>query len=106
MTPINKVQSVFSQNDDVTLAYLFGSRATGESGANSDYDFAVYLNSKDPKKNIKTKMSLLGEITKALQSDSVDLLILNNSDKPELNYDVIKKGKKDIIEFLKFAEKL
>lgn len=98
MMKLKKVKEVFDQADEVKLAYLFGSRATGDDGPNSDYDFAVYLSASDASEMLKTKMDLLGKLTKAVKTDAVDLLVLNNSDKPELNYEVITEGKllKDI----------
>jgi len=35
-----KIGSVFSDQEKCGIAYLYGSRARGESGESSDYDFA------------------------------------------------------------------
>ena len=40
---VKKALPVFGANPGVKLAYFFGSRATGDSGPMSDYDFAVHL---------------------------------------------------------------
>lgn len=91
MNDLSGVKKVFENNEDVFLAYLFGSRATNEANLSSDYDFAVYLNPKNKISN--TKLDLLAKITSTLKTDNVDLLVLNTSEKVELNYEVITKGK-------------
>lgn len=93
MNDLNNVKKVFENNEDVFLAYIFGSRATNEANLSSDYDFAVYLNPKDKNKISNTKLDLLAKITSTLKTDNVDLLVLNTSEKVELNYEVITKGK-------------
>lgn len=93
MKLLKQAQDVFNKSNEVSLAYLFGSQVTGDVGPMSDYDFAVYLNSKDSKKNFETKLGLLGKLVGLLKTDAVDLLVLNDSEKPELNYEVISKGK-------------
>ena len=93
MTNLTKLSKIFSTIPEVKLAYFFGSRATNNFGSISDYDFAVYLFPYNPVDAIKTKINLISKLTKYLKTDNVDLLILNNSEKPELNYEVINNGK-------------
>ena len=51
MAELNKKYlPVFKSIPEVKLAYFFGSRATGDDGPASDYDFAVYLDEHDAKK--------------------------------------------------------
>ncbi len=59
----------------------------------SDYDFAVYLDEKDPKKRFDLRLELLGKITKELKTDEVDLCVLNDLHSPGLKYYIIKDGK-------------
>jgi len=75
------------------LVYLFGSQATGKAGPLSDYDFAIYLDEKDKKKIFDIKLELLASISRALQTDKVDIVVLNTVDAPELKYNIIKEGK-------------
>lgn len=93
MSNLLQVKKVFDSCNDVKLAYLFGSRATGEIGPMSDYDFAVYLNPKKNESFFDLKLELMGKLCSAVKTDAVDLLVLNTSEKPELNYEVITKGK-------------
>lgn len=93
MTDFAELNAIFAAEFEVKLAYLFGSRASGDVGPTSDYDFAVYLMPYDPSEVVKIKMKLLAKLTKYLKTDDVDLLILNNSDNPQLNFEVVKSGK-------------
>lgn len=93
MKNLVKVKKVFDSYPEVKLAYLFGSRATGEVGPMSDYDFAVYLKPKKKDDIFDLKLELMGKLCGAVKTDAVDLLVLNTSEKPELNYEVITKGK-------------
>jgi len=88
-----EIGKIFATEPSVKLAYLFGSRARGDFSKTSDYDFAVYLVPFAQKEAIKTKTRLLSILTKYLKTDDVDLLILNNSDKTELSFEVINDGK-------------
>lgn len=92
MNKLPQVKKIFDSYPEVKLAYLFGSRATGENGPMSDYDFAVYLKPKKKNQIHNLKLELLGKLCGTVKSDAVDLLVLNTSEKPELNYEVITKG--------------
>ncbi|MDP2918479.1 MAG: nucleotidyltransferase domain-containing protein [bacterium] len=87
-----KLKKIFSSEPTVKLAYFFGSRAKGEEGPLSDYDFAVYLEEKDAVKIFNTRVMLMAKLSKHFKTDAVDLVVLNNSESPELNYDVIEEG--------------
>lgn len=90
---IVKAQKLFNDEPSVQLAYFFGSRARGDFGKNSDYDFAVYLSKTNNLSLFDTKLKLLGKLMQRLETDNVDLVLLNTSDKPELNYQIILDGK-------------
>ena len=62
---------------DVVFAYLFGSLAKGAPKPLSDVDIAVYL--KEDSDAIETKMTLLGDLIDCLQTDEIDLVILNTA---------------------------
>ncbi len=99
---INIVKPIVSKHETVSLAYLFGSSITGDTGPLSDYDFAFYLtNNKDsdysktidPKIVFETQSMLISEISIALKTDKVDVVILNNSNLgSEIKFDVISQG--------------
>lgn len=90
---IKKLISIFKLYPKIKLVYLFGSRVNGRIGPLSDYDFAVYLDEKDPKKRFETRVELLGKITTKLKTNAVDLSILNEIESPELKFNIIKEGK-------------
>lgn len=74
------------------LVYLFGSQVTGKTGPLSDYDFAVYLDEKDPKKRFDVRLKLISEVSEIFKTDKVDICVLNDIEGPELKYNIIKEG--------------
>ena len=89
---VENLVSVFEKYQEVKLVYLFGSRATGKTGPLSDYDFAIYLDEKSSVKRFDIKLKLLAEISLKLKTDNVDLVVLNDTESPELKYNIIKDG--------------
>ena len=88
----NEVKKIFaaeSKNNNIFLAYIFGSQLKGKTGPLSDYDFAVLL-SKKP--SFQFKYELKNKLVSVLGFEKVDLIILN--DAPiELKYHVVATGK-------------
>ena len=89
---IKNLTRIFKLYPEIKLVYFFGSKARGGDGPLSDYDLAVYLDEKDPKKRFEIRLELLAKISKELKSDKVDLSVLNDMESPELNYTIIKEG--------------
>ena len=87
-----KLNSLFQQYPEIKLVYLFGSQAKGKKGPLSDYDFAIYIEVGDKRKVFEIRLQLLGEISKILHTDKIDLIILNKVMAPELKYNIIKEG--------------
>jgi len=84
-----KIKKIFSQENNILLAYIFGSQLRGKTGPLSDYDFAVFLSQKP---SFQFKYKLKNKLVNVLNSKQVDLVILN--DAPiELKYKVIATGK-------------
>jgi len=90
---IRKLFDIFGQYPEIKLVYLFGSRVMGEVGPISDYDFAIYLDTRDKKKIFDIKIELLNQLSLALKTDKVDLVVLNMTENPELKFNIIKEGK-------------
>ncbi len=88
-----KLSSVFDKYPEIKLAYIFGSRAGRDSGPISDYDFAVYLDTRDKKKALDIKIELLNQLSQVFKTDKVDVVVLNMSESPELKYNIINEGK-------------
>lgn len=85
--------NVFQLYPQVKLVYFFGSRAKGKESTLSDYDFAVYLDEGDVKKRFETKLNLMTKLSKIFGTDDVDVVILNDTESPELKYSIIKEGR-------------
>ncbi|MEK9159235.1 MAG: nucleotidyltransferase domain-containing protein [Patescibacteria group bacterium] len=86
-------RSVAEKFPSIKLVYLFGSRGRGDEGPLSDYDFAVYLEEQKKERRGQLHLEILNELTSALKTDAVDLVILNDLDMPEMKYDIIAEGK-------------
>ena len=63
--------------DTIVFAYLFGSRAAGRARPSSDIDVAVFL--RDGVDLIDEKLNIIGCLTQHLQTDAVDVVILNTA---------------------------
>lgn len=93
MKKLSEIKQIFEQVGGVKLAYLFGSQADGQTGPLSDYDFAVYLGEKDNKKIFAKKIEIQNRISKSLETNNVDVAVLDEIDEPEFKYSVIAGGK-------------
>lgn len=87
------LQNLSKKYPAIKLIYFFGSQARGDAGPMSDYDFAFYLDEQDKNARHELKLNLIGELNSILKTDAIDLVILNDLDKPEMKYDIIKDGK-------------
>jgi len=65
---------------DVLFAYLFGSFGKGKHFPLSDVDIAVYLQESTVFQ--EKKMEILGALIDILQTDEIDLVVLNNAPLP------------------------
>ena len=90
---VKDLVSVFQLYPQVKLVYFFGSRARGKEGPMSDYDFAVYLDEKDAKSRFETRLSLMSKLSQRIGTDKIDVVVLNDTESPELRYNIIKEGK-------------
>ena len=85
----NEIKKIFSDENNILLAYIFGSQLRGKTGPLSDCDFAVFL-SQEP--SFQFKYKLKNKLVNVLNTGQVDFIILN--DAPiELKYKVIATGK-------------
>ncbi len=75
---------------DIGLLYLFGSRARGDVGPLSDYDFAVYF--RESVLDMYKKIDLIRKLSDILKTDAVDVVVLNETVPPELKYLAIAEG--------------
>lgn len=89
---VKKLIPLFNSYPSIKLVYFFGSRATGQAGPMSDYDFALYADNLTAKKMFNLKIELSGKLSLALKTDKVDVVMLNLSKSSELKYNIIKEG--------------
>jgi len=86
----------------VVFAYLFGGLSRGPVQPLSDVDIAVYL-----RKNVdisEIKLEILGKLMEILQTDEIDLVILNIADLPLIIN--ILKSKKVIVDKEPFSRQI
>lgn len=89
---IKNCHNVFSLYPQVKLAYFFGSKATGNDGPLSDYDFAIYLDEKNDGKIFDLKCQLQDKLGRLFKTNNIDIVILNSAASPEIKYEIIKNG--------------
>lgn len=89
----NKLISFFKKQPIIT-AYLFGSQAKGNVTKLSDYDFAVQVDEDFPKEDyFDLRLKLINEITDVLNTDKIDVVIINDEATPlSLQFRIIKDG--------------
>ncbi|MCD6170422.1 MAG: nucleotidyltransferase domain-containing protein [Candidatus Latescibacteria bacterium] len=86
---MNKELTEIAEHRRITLVYLFGSRVKGKVGDLSDYDVAVLVDGGVP---YQFKYQLAYELRNALNTERVDLVILNSAP-IELAYNIISTGR-------------
>lgn len=89
---IKGLKDIFEAYPKIKMVYFFGSKANGQQGPLSDFDFAFYLDEKDKKKMFDIKFELNDKISRFLKTDKIDIVILNIIESPELKYNIIKDG--------------
>jgi len=74
-------KKIFGKYPAIISAYLFGSRARGNHSPISDYDFAVQLDESkiNKRKYADLKINLIGDLSRALKIDNIDVVILNGA---------------------------
>ena len=94
---IDKLKEYFTQRGDVVMAFLFGSQAKGLSGNQSDWDIGVYVTPEttpfeweETNREYAAEDLIWGDLTRILETDKVDLLILNRA--PATIADTVLRG--------------
>jgi predicted nucleotidyltransferase len=70
-----KAAIYLQSKEDILFAYLFGGLARGKPLPLSDVDIAVYLSKGADA--IESKLEILGKLMELLETDEIDLVILN-----------------------------
>jgi predicted nucleotidyltransferase len=87
---LNQVCEAFREHS-ILFAILFGSRVSNAVHPESDYDFAVFLGTKDPKAQYETKKKLSALLPPILATN-VDVIILDKTDL-DLAFKALSEGK-------------
>ena len=88
-----KLNEIFKENQ-VVLAYLFGSAARGEIGPLSDIDIAILFSEKIKKEDyFEKELRLATEIGKLFKIDRVDIINLETTRSPLLKQRAVLRGK-------------
>lgn len=88
-----QLNKIFKENQ-VVLAYLFGSAARGKMTPLSDIDFAVVFSNKvKPKDYFKKELHLAHEIGNVFKIDRVDIINLKTVRSPLLKHNAVFRGK-------------
>ncbi len=77
---LGKIKEKLAADDRVAAIFLFGSFARGQAGPLSDVDIAVFLSPQvDSGDYLNIRLEMMGEAAALLESDDIDLLILNEA---------------------------
>jgi hypothetical protein len=72
-----KAETYLRSRPDIIFAYLFGGLARGKPLPLSDVDIAVYL--RETVDSFEKKLEILGKLTDLLETDEIDLVMLNEA---------------------------
>jgi uncharacterized protein len=89
---LSKQGDYFQYQEDVDLAYLFGSYARRQAGTLSDLDVAVLMaGHPDKEACLKTRLRFMGDLSNLLSFEEIDVVILNCAP-PALRYHILRDG--------------
>ncbi|PMQ01781.1 MAG: hypothetical protein CBR30_03680 [Dictyoglomus sp. NZ13-RE01] len=74
---ILRAKNILEKHHNVVFAYLFGGLAKGRISPISDIDIAIYL--LETENILETKLEILSLLIDALNTDEIDLVILNTA---------------------------
>jgi predicted nucleotidyltransferase len=77
---IPKAVGYLQSHPKIIFSYLFGSLSKGKPSPLSDVDIAVFL--KNEEKLSNRKLEILGRLIDILETDEIDLVVLNTADLP------------------------
>jgi len=89
----NQIVETCEADKNIALLYLFGSQARGDAGPMSDHDFAIQFDGLSVEEQFNKKLDLMSRLASILKTDTLDLVVMNTLDKPELKLAIIQEGK-------------
>jgi hypothetical protein len=89
---VQSLKDIIEEFEEVKLAYLFGSSATGREGKLSDIDIAVFIDERlSTKERLELELELISRLSNLLKTDKIDIVIMNEAPLT-LKYNIIKRG--------------
>lgn len=93
---IDRLRDYFKKKESVRLSFVFGSRAQERQRSFSDWDIAVYFKPShycelETDREYPEEHEIWGDLEKILESNKVDLLVLNRAS-PSLVFSVLNSG--------------
>lgn len=94
---MKKLKSYFKEQNDVAMAFVFGSRAKKQTHFSSDWDIGVYFK---PKEYLELETKILeypnenkiwSDLIDILKTNDLDLVVLNRA-APSLVYNILRTG--------------
>jgi len=85
------VRKVFGEMEDVVLAYVFGSIASGDVGKLSDIDFGVYFGEEVEEEDYLDLELELRKQLSPLVGEEMDIAVMNTSS-TLMNFNIISEG--------------
>ncbi|MHC4427272.1 MAG: type VII toxin-antitoxin system MntA family adenylyltransferase antitoxin [Planctomycetota bacterium] len=85
-----KLGTAVADQDEVTVAYLFGSTARGDTSDLSDVDVGVLL-AEVPANLLRFRARLIDELSRALEGEQVEVVLLDEAP-PALAARVVREG--------------
>jgi predicted nucleotidyltransferase len=90
-TLTERLKESFGHDKDIVFVYVYGSAVYDPDIPGGDIDLAVYLKPSDMKEYIKKEVELTGFLISLLETDEIDLRILNALPLV-LQYRILKEG--------------
>lgn len=76
-----KIEKYLANQDNIDVAYLFGSQTTTKANVLSDIDIALLFNgSMIASKRFNQKLKIMGELGTLLKTNDIDIVDLNSAD--------------------------
>lgn len=93
---IKKLKKYFQEQEDVLMAFVFGSQAKGLSRKISDWDIGIYFKPREyleleTEKDYPNEDKIRLDLIDILKTDEVDFVVLNRA-KPSLVYNILREG--------------
>jgi uncharacterized protein len=76
----------------IAAVYLFGSRNRGEAAPLSDLDLAVLFHPRERAHLLELRCALYADFSRALQTNDIDLTVLNTLDNMFLLDEIVREG--------------